>query len=67
MKMGFKGTLGNGQKGLSRPIVVKLRMNGMGLQDEGERTAQARQVGTADTTVMSFAGPPSPFLLSTAA
>lgn len=38
-----KGTLGNSQKGISRPIEVKLRAKGVGLQDDGERTEQARE------------------------
>jgi tuftelin-interacting protein 11 len=43
MKMGFKGSLGKSQKGIARPIEVKLRQKGVGLQDTGERTEQAKE------------------------
>lgn len=45
-KMGWsKGKgLGVQEQGIARPIDVKLRQKGAGLQDAGERTEQSRQV-----------------------
>ena len=43
LKMGFKGELGKTNKASYRPIEVKLRKKGQGLQDDGERTEQAKR------------------------